>query len=85
MVVNGERASVLLIPRLRLGSSDIQAVFKGHYDDPAGPEYRRVASRLQDQLERAVTSAFGWPFLLAAALALCGLATLAGRREDAAW
>jgi MFS family permease len=64
---------------------DIQAVFKGHYDDSAGPEYRRVAGRLQDQLERAVTSAFGWPFLLAAALALCGLATLTGRREDAAW
>jgi Major Facilitator Superfamily len=62
---------------------DIRTVFTGHYDDPAGPEYRRVAGRLQDQLERAVTSAFGWPFLLASALALCGLATVAGRREDA--
>jgi len=63
---------------------DVQAPFRAHYDDPAGPEYRRVAARLQDQLERAVTSAFGWPFLLAAALALCGLITLAGRRGPAA-
>jgi len=61
---------------------DIRAVFTGHDDDPAGPEYRRVAGRLQDQLERAVTSAFGWPFLLASALALCGLATVAGQKKD---
>jgi predicted MFS family arabinose efflux permease len=47
-----------------------------------GPEYRRVAGRLDDQLERAVTSAFGPPFLLAAGFALAGVAAVAfGRRE----
>jgi MFS family permease len=57
---------------------DVRSAFEGR----DGPEYRRVAARLQDQLERAVTSAFGWPFLLASGLALLGLgAVVAGRRE----
>jgi MFS family permease len=60
---------------------DVRAVFEAHFDDPSGAEYRRVANRLQDQLERAVTSAFGWPFLLASALALCALAAVAGTRK----
>jgi predicted MFS family arabinose efflux permease len=61
---------------------DVRIAFKGRFDGPAGPEYRRVAGRLQDQLERAVTSAFGWPFLLASALALVGLgAVVLGRRQ----
>jgi hypothetical protein len=61
---------------------DVQSVFAGRFDGPSGLEYRRVSNRLQDQLERAVTSAFGWPFLLASCLALCGLsAVVIGRRE----
>lgn len=61
---------------------DVRTAFVGRFDGPAGPEYRRVAGRLQDQLERAVTSAFGWPFLLASGLALLGVGAVAlGRRE----
>jgi MFS family permease len=61
---------------------DVRTAFAGRFDGPSGPEYRRVAGRLQDQLERAVTSAFGWPFLLASCLSLCGLsAVVIGRRE----
>jgi MFS family permease len=61
---------------------DVRSAFAGKVEGENGPEYRRVASALQDQLERAVTSAFGRPFLLAAALALAGLiATALGRRE----
>ncbi len=70
------------IDRAKRRLPDIQTAFEGHYDDPAGSEYRRVASRLQDQLERAVTSAFGWPFLLASALALAGVVTVTGRRQE---
>ena len=63
---------------------DVRASLEGRFDGPAGAEYRRVAGSLQDQLERAVTSAFGWPFLLASALALCGLgAVVIGRRDPA--
>ncbi len=63
---------------------DVRAPLEGRFDGPAGAEYRRVAGSLQDQLERAVTSAFGWPFLLASALALCGLsAVVIGRRDPA--
>ncbi len=70
------------IDRAKRRLPDIEPAFKGHYDDAAGPEYRRVASRLQDQLERAVTSAFGWPFLLASALALAGVVSLTVRRSE---
>jgi MFS family permease len=61
---------------------DVRAAFAGRFEGDSGPEYRRVAGRLQDQLERAVTAAFGWPFLLAAGLAVCALvAVVAGRGE----
>jgi hypothetical protein len=39
-------------------------------------EWRSLVSALQDQLDRAVTSAFSGPFLLAAALALAALVPL---------
>jgi hypothetical protein len=61
---------------------DVGAAFAGRLDGPDGAEYRRVARSLQDQLERAVTNAFSWPFLLSAAFAACALAVVAlGRRE----
>jgi MFS family permease len=47
-------------------------------------EWTSLVSSLQDQLDRAVTSAFSGPFLLAAALALCALIPVAfvrGRPE----
>jgi MFS family permease len=63
---------------------DVRSAFEGRFQGDAGPEYRRVAARLQDQLERAVTAAFSWPFLLASAFALAGLVVvIVGRREVA--
>jgi MFS family permease len=62
---------------------DVRSAFAGRFDGENGPEYRRVASRLQDQLERAVTSAFGWPFLLAAGLGVLGLAAVVLGRGEA--
>ena len=46
-------------------------------------EWRSLVSGLQDQLDRAVTSAFSGPFLLASALALCALIPLAFVRRRA--
>lgn len=48
----------------------VEAAFEGRPDDDG---YRALVSGLQDQLDRAVTSAFSGPFLLAAALALASL------------
>jgi MFS family permease len=52
-------------------------------DEPSGDstELRRVGDALQAQLERAVTSAFGPPFLLAALFALAALAVVAVTRD----
>jgi predicted MFS family arabinose efflux permease len=49
---------------------DVQRAFADRPDDD---EWRSLAAGLQDQLDRAVTSAFSGPFLLAAALTLCAL------------
>ena len=46
-------------------------------DRPDDDEWRRLVGALQDELDRAVTSAFSGPFLLAAALSLCALVPLA--------
>ena len=46
-------------------------------DRPDDDEWRSLVSALQDQLDRAVTSAFSGPFFLAAALTLCALVPLA--------
>ncbi|MDH4177970.1 MAG: MFS transporter, partial [Thermoleophilia bacterium] len=53
---------------------DIAAPFS---DRPDTAEYRSLLARLQDELDRAVTSAFSGPFLLAAALALAALVPVA--------
>jgi MFS family permease len=61
---------------------DVSSAFAGRLAGPNGPEYRRVAAGLQDQLERAVTDAFSWPFLLASSFALAGLVVVGvGRRQ----
>jgi predicted MFS family arabinose efflux permease len=60
---------------------DVRSAFGDRLQGPNAGEYRRVSNRLQDQLERAVTDAFGWPFLVAAGLALAGLAAVASARR----
>jgi MFS family permease len=50
---------------------DVERAFADRPDDD--DEWRSLAAGLQDQLDRAVTSAFSGPFLLAAALTLCAL------------
>ena len=49
---------------------DVERAFEGRPDDD---EWRALVDGLQEQLDRAVTSAFSGPFLLAAALTLCAL------------
>jgi len=53
---------------------DVERAFEGRPDDD---EWRSLVDGLQDQLDRAVTSAFSGPFLLAAALTLCALVPVA--------
>ena len=53
---------------------DVERAFEERPDDD---EWSSLVSALQDQLDRAVTSAFSGPFLLAAALTLCALVPLA--------
>jgi MFS family permease len=60
---------------------DISSAFQGRFQGRDGPEYRRVAAQLQDQLERAVTNAFSWPFLLAAGFSGLALGIVVTRRD----
>jgi MFS family permease len=57
---------------------DVERVFE---DRPDEPEWRALLAGLQDQLDRAVTSAFSGPFLLAAGLTLLALVPLAFLRR----
>ena len=61
---------------------ELPEVERAFADRPDDDEWSSLAASLQDQLDRAVTSAFSGPFLLAAALALCALlpVTLMRRR-----
>jgi predicted MFS family arabinose efflux permease len=52
---------------------DVERALEGRPDDD---EWRSLVNGLQDQLDRAVTSAFSGPFLLAAGLVLCALVPL---------
>ena len=56
---------------------DIRPAFAANPDDADAGELRRVGDELQQQLEDAVTSAFGPPFLIAAVFALAALAVVA--------
>jgi hypothetical protein len=49
---------------------NVERAFEGRPDDD---EWSALVDGLQDQLDRAVTSAFSGPFLLAALLTLCAL------------
>jgi hypothetical protein len=53
---------------------DVERAFEGRPDDE---EWRSLVAGLQEQLDRAVTSAFSGPFFLAAALTLCALVPVA--------
>lgn len=59
---------------------DVERAFEGRPDDD---EWSSLVSGLQDQLDRAVTSAFSGPFLLAAALTLLALVPVALMRRPA--
>jgi MFS family permease len=57
---------------------DVDRAFEGRPDDD---EWQALIDGLQEQLDRAVTSAFSGPFLLAAALTLCALVPVALMRR----
>jgi MFS family permease len=59
---------------------DVERAFEGRPDDD---EWRALRDGLQEQLDRAVTSAFSGPFLLAAALTLCALVPVGLMRRRA--
>ncbi len=61
---------------------DVRSAFASSSEDEAdATELARVGNALQDRLERAVTSAFGPPFLIAAAFALAALGVVAVTRD----
>jgi MFS family permease len=60
---------------------DVERAVEGRPEDD---EWRRLVDGLQEQLDRAVTSAFSGPFLLAAALTLCALVPVAFMRRRVA-
>jgi hypothetical protein len=57
---------------------DVQLAFEGRPDEG---EWHALVDGLQEQLDRAVTSAFSGPFLLAAAMTLCALVPVAFMRR----
>ena len=60
---------------------DVRPAFEADEGDANASELRRVGDALQHQLERAVTSAFGPPFLIASLFALAALGTVAVTRD----
>jgi MFS family permease len=56
---------------------DIRPAFEANPDAADADELRRVGDQLQQQLEEAVTTAFGPPFLIASLFALAALAVVA--------
>ena len=60
---------------------DVERAFEDRPDDE---EWSALVVGLQEQLDRAVTSAFSGPFLLAAALTLCALVPVALMRRQVA-
>jgi hypothetical protein len=65
-------------------AGELPDVARALEDRPDDEEWRTLISALQDQLDRAVTSAFSGPFLLAASLTLCALVPLAFVRRRVA-
>ena len=60
---------------------ELPDVDRAFSERPDGDEWRALRDGLQEQLDRAVTSAFSGPFLLAAALTLCALVPVAFMRR----
>jgi hypothetical protein len=65
-------------------AGELPDVPRAFEDRPDDEEYGALVSGLQEQLDRAVSSAFSGPFLLAAALALAALGPVAVMRRRAA-
>jgi hypothetical protein len=66
-------------------AGELPSVERAFEDRPDDDEYRDLVTALQDQLDRAITSAFSGPFLLAALLAGAALVPVAllRRRPEA--
>jgi predicted MFS family arabinose efflux permease len=62
---------------------DVRPAFASDPSQADARELQRVGSSLQDRLERAVTTAFGWPFLVAALFAVAALAVVSVTKEVA--
>jgi predicted MFS family arabinose efflux permease len=58
---------------------DVASAFEGRPDEPV---YRELLAELEDQLDRAITSAFTTPFLISAGLALLALIPVAASRGE---
>ena len=58
-------------------AGELPSVERAFEDRPDDEEWTALVSALQEQLDRAITSAFSGPFLLAAALALAALVPVA--------
>jgi MFS family permease len=65
-------------------AGELPDVPRAFEDRPDDEEYGALVSGLQEQLDRAVSSAFSGPFLLAAALALAALVPVAVMRRRTA-
>ncbi len=62
---------------------DVRPAFASDQARPDSAELTRVGASLQGRLERAVTSAFSLPFLIAALFALAALAVVSVTKEIA--
>ena len=62
-------------------AGELPSVERAFEDRPDDEEWTSLVSALQEQLDRAITSAFSGPFLLAALLALAALVPVALMRR----
>jgi predicted MFS family arabinose efflux permease len=60
---------------------DVRPAFASDPGQADARELQLVGSSVQDRLERAVTAAFGWPFLIAALFAVAALAVVSVTKE----
>ena len=66
---------------VRASEREVPDVRGAFADRPDTPEYRGLEDELVSQLDKAVTAAFSWPFLLAALLALAALVPIVVSRK----
>jgi MFS family permease len=80
----GVAQDVLAVVDRSRDAGELPDVERALADRPDDDEWGALVGALQDQLDRAVTSAFSGPFLLAAALTLCALLPLPFLRRRSA-